>query len=72
MNRLDADILTAEFIRKGNAAASARRQGNCTHGWLQGPPGRAVVTCNDCGAQFPGMSLDEVVKMSREMLRDYE
>lgn len=67
----DADLLAAEFARLGNAVARARRAGSCTHGWLQGPPGRPVITCNDCGTEFPGMTLNEVCDLSRDLLNEW-
>jgi hypothetical protein len=36
----------------GNKIARLKARGICTHGWMQGPPGKAVLTCLDCGATF--------------------
>ena len=48
----DADIEQASLYAKGKRSARLRKQGICDHGWLQGPPGKPVVTCLHCGATF--------------------
>jgi hypothetical protein len=46
------DAAAAMLDAAGNKIAALRRRGICTHGWLSGPPGKPVITCNDCGATF--------------------
>ena len=50
----DADFETRELEASAARQAARARKGICSHGWLQGPPGRAdrptkVWTCNHCG-----------------------
>ena len=45
----DADMQQAEFERLGNQISRLRKQGICTHGWLQTKP---IVTCKHCGQVF--------------------
>lgn len=57
MSRGTADRLTRQFEAAGNRIADLRKQGICTHGWLQGPPGPigtpGKATCLHCGEVFP-------------------
>ena len=48
----DADIEQAELEALGDLAAKRAKQGICTHGWVQGPPGKPVITCLYCGETF--------------------
>lgn len=50
----DADWETLAFEEAAAAETAARRDGNCTHGWVQGtgqdrPP---RLRCNHCGTPF--------------------
>lgn len=46
------DAAQRKLERAGNRISELRKRGICTHGWMQGPPGKAVLTCLDCGRQF--------------------
>lgn len=46
------DGAQARLERAGNKVAALKARGICTHGWMQGPPGKAVLTCLDCGQEF--------------------
>lgn len=51
----DADIEQAEFGALGRRVTALRRKGICTHGWVQGQPGRSMtgpIKCLDCGQEF--------------------
>lgn len=48
----DADFEMRDLEAKGNRSYQLRKAGICTHGWLQGPPGKPVTTCLYCGATF--------------------
>lgn len=46
---------TVKLERAGNRIAALKARGVCTHGWMQGPPGKPVLTCLDCGREFADM-----------------
>lgn len=46
------DAAQRHLEKIGNKISALRRRGICTHGWMQGPPGKPVLTCLDCGATF--------------------
>lgn len=48
----DADIEMADLQEAANREARLKRKGICTHGHLQGPPGKPKVTCLNCGKVF--------------------
>ena len=62
----DADFEMAELQRVGNLASALRKRGICTHGWLQGPPGKQVTTCLHCGKEFA--SSEEAFQEGRRLL----
>ena len=52
----------------GDQVARLRKLGICTHGHLQGPPGKPVLTCLDCGTEFD--SHQEVNESRRHLLNE--
>lgn len=48
----DADLEQAHYEAMGRTLARLQKRGICAHGWTQGPPGKPVLTCLDCGATF--------------------
>ncbi len=64
---IDPDGAQAMLERRGSKIAALRARGICTHGWLQGPPGKPVITCLDCGATFETYA--ERDKASRAAMR---
>ena len=48
----DADFEMRSLQAKGARSSALKRRGICDHGWLQGPPGKPIVTCNHCGKEF--------------------
>ena len=68
---MDPDELTYLLTRSANASRRAKKAGVCTHGWLDGSINRPHVTCNDCGQEFPGMTLDQVIELGREIRSEY-
>lgn len=62
-----ADYQQAKLERLGDKIAELTRQGICSHGWLQTPPGQHKTTCLDCGAIF--QSFDAAMRAGREILR---
>lgn len=48
----DADIEQAQYEAIGRRLSSLQKRGICSHGWMQGPPGKPVLTCLDCGVTF--------------------
>jgi hypothetical protein len=67
----DADIEMRDLQASANRETRLRRQGICTHGWLQCPPGPAskptkVVTCLHCGQTWA--TEDEAHEARREAL----
>ena len=61
----DADIEMAELTAVANTAARLRKRGICSHGWMQGPPGNPVLTCLDCGKEFPGGDAEHWAERNR-------
>lgn len=64
----DADIEMAQLTAMGNHAAKLRKRGICTHGWMQGPNaarGVKVLTCLDCGKEFPGGDAEHQAERDR-------
>jgi hypothetical protein len=50
----DADIEMAQLAAAGRRQARLRRQGVCTHGWIETRGGSEThpVKCKDCGKLF--------------------
>jgi hypothetical protein len=60
------DAAQAKLEAAGRKLDALRKRGICAHGWMQGPPGKAVLTCLDCGREF--ISRDEHEAARREAL----
>lgn len=58
------DAAQAKLERAGRKIDALKARGICTHGWMQGPPGKAVLTCLDCGREFA--SHEEHMQARRE------
>ncbi len=46
------DAAQAKLERIGRKLDALKKRGICTHGWMQGPPGKPILTCLDCGCEF--------------------
>ena len=66
MNDIDMEQSRMETL--GNEIARLRKLGICTHGHLQGPPGKPFLTCLDCGTEFG--SHQEVNESRRQLLNE--
>ncbi len=64
----DIDMEQARMEALGDEIARLRKLGICTHGHLQGPPGKPVLTCLDCGTEFG--SHQEVNESRRHLLNE--
>lgn len=61
------DAAQRQLEAAGKKIAALKARGICTHGWIQGPPGKPVITCLDCGATFESSS--EHMESRRKALR---
>ena len=65
MNDIDMQRLLDHL---GDETERLRKLGICTHGHLQGPPGKPVLTCLYCGTEFG--SHQEVNESRRHLLNE--
>ena len=65
----DTDIELHDLTTAAHTIGRLKRKGICFHGWRQGPPGKPVCTCLDCGKTWPSeLHCDEEI---RELRAEY-